>query len=111
MKFSRVLKHLNLTHPVFNASHINALGLDALVVGSDEVWNFIDVGYHPVKFGIGIDMPILISYAAGTESVMPDDTPPMGVAEGLMKFDRLSVRERGGAEWIKNLLGIPRESY
>lgn len=106
MKFSRVLKHLNLTHPVFNASHINALGLDALVVGSDEVWNFIDVGFHPVKFGIGIDVPILISYAAGTGSVMPDDTPPMGVAEGLMKFNRFSVRERGGAEWIKNLLGI-----
>lgn len=105
-KFSRALKHLNLTRPVFSADQINALGLDALVVGSDEVWNFVDPGFHPVKFGVGIDVPILVFYAAGTGSVMPGDIPPAGVKEGLMRFDRLSVREHNGMEWVRGTLGV-----
>jgi len=106
VKFSAAMKHLSLTHPVFNASQINALGLDALVVGSDEVWNFRDKGYHPVKFGVGIDVPILISYAAGTGSVMPGDRFPENILEGLRRFKGLSVRECNGGKFIQEVLGI-----
>lgn len=106
MKFQMALSYLNLTHPVFNATQINALGLDALVVGSDEVWNFRAIGYHPVKFGVGLDVPILVSYAAGTGSVMPGDESPAGIVEGLRRFDRLSVRERNGARFIEHVLGM-----
>lgn len=105
-KLSRSLNHLRLTRPVFSAKQINSLGLDAIVVGSDEVWNFVDVGYHPVKFGIGIEVPILVSYAAGTGAVMPNDVPPSGVKEGLTRFSGLSVREYNGVQFIRKLLGI-----
>jgi hypothetical protein len=105
-KFGKAMKHLALTEPVFRASRINALGLDALVVGSDEVWNFKDRGYHPVKFGVGIKVPILISYAAGTGSVMPDDQVPQHIVDGLRKFDGISVRECNGVDFIQSVLGI-----
>ena len=35
-------QYLRLTKPVYNAGQINALELDCVVIGSDEVWNYLD---------------------------------------------------------------------
>lgn len=61
----------------FTAEQINKLGLDTIIVGSDEVWNYNDSkSVSPVKFGEGLTCKNLISYApsAGNSSIenLPD---------------------------------------
>ena len=65
-------KHMPLTKMCFTAEQINKLGLDTIIVGSDEVCNYNDSkSVSPVKFGEGLTCKNLISYApsAGNSSI------------------------------------------
>ena len=52
-----------MSRRVKTADEINSLGYDLIIVGSDEVWNFNDIAYSPLKFGEKINCPI-ITYSA-----------------------------------------------
>lgn len=55
---------MNLTHICYDAKGIEKLGLDYIIVGSDEVWNYRETkGNAKVKFGIGLNNEKLIAYA------------------------------------------------
>lgn len=74
-------------------SDINALDYDLIIVGSDEVWNFNDIAYSPIKFGYGLECPH-ISYAASVGgSLASDDNIPAEVRIGIKNFGRISVRD------------------
>lgn len=86
---------LRLTKRVYTVAGINALGLDTIVVGSDEVWNYRDMrSYAAMKFGCGLSEGIrLVSYAASVGNIKEyDDLPPCAKA-GLQRFSALSVRD------------------
>ncbi len=93
-------KHLGLTAPCRTSQDIDqkASGFDALIVGSDQIWNpayqtdpvfYLRIaGYSGKK----------ISYAAccGDES----NKPPPWTAEALCEFDAVSVRNTFTARWV-----------
>ena len=86
-------KYLSLTKTCYTSKDIESLGLDYIVVGSDEVWNYREAkGNAKVKFGIGLDNEALIAYAPSVGQT--DDTiVPDYVEQGIKKFKAVSARD------------------
>lgn len=101
----RYERALPRTRRVAGARGIRALGLDALVVGSDEVWDFTDYGGHPLKLGAGLHGLRLISYAACCGKVGEDTPLPPDVVRGLANFRSLAVRDDATQAMVRRALG------
>lgn len=87
---------------VNSADEINALAYDLIIVGSDEVWNFNDIAYSPIKFGYGLKCPH-ISYAASVGgSSANDDNIPSEVKIGINSFRKISVRDEKTEDFVKS---------
>lgn len=69
---------------------------DAIVIGSDIVWDFKlrHLGHDPVYFGAGLNTPRLTAFAASCGTVRPEDPIPDYVRHGLSRFNSISVRDR-----------------
>jgi polysaccharide pyruvyl transferase WcaK-like protein len=82
---------------------------DAIVVGSDEVWNFRHPWYgsKPIFFGDGLKADRLISYAAsfGNHSAWDGIHPDW--AKKLGRFSAISVRDENSWHLVRN--GTERE--
>jgi hypothetical protein len=85
-----------------------ARGYDAIVVGSDEVWNFRHPWYgsKPIFFGDGLKADRLVSYAAsfGNHSAWNGIHPAW--ARKLGRFSSLSVRDENSWHLVRG--GIAR---
>lgn len=82
---------------------------DAIVVGSDVVWDYrwARLGKDPVFFGhFGKDfVGRLISYAPSVGTVTPDCPIPEWVGSGLDKFSAISVRDRATGDLVEKVSG------
>jgi polysaccharide pyruvyl transferase len=82
---------------------------DAIVVGSDEVWNFRHPWYgsKPIFFGEGLNADRLVSYAAsfGNHSAWHGIHPEW--ARKLTQFSSISVRDENSWHLVRN--GTARE--
>lgn len=98
-------KYFNLTPVVFSAKGINKLGLDCIVVGSDEVWNIKEnKGIALEKFGVGLDVNRLISYAPSCGKTKSDKQTQNLIKDGMAKFDAISVRDTFTRDFVSNVL-------
>lgn len=98
-------KYYNLTKRIKNTEDLNNLNLDAIIVGSDEVWHYEDIARHPMKFGYEVKVPKLIAYAPSTGSSNVKEGIPEYVKAGMKNFTGLSARDDNAEELIKNVLG------
>lgn len=99
-------KHMNLTRRCYDADGVNRLGLDVIVVGSDEVWNFRDTKSDAeIKFGRGLNCKRLVSYAPSVGNSTPDGEIPEYVTEGIRSFKAISVRDSLGQQLVKHITG------
>lgn len=99
-------KFMNLTGVCFNSNDVNKLGLDVIIVGSDEVWNFKDSKSNAaIKFGKGLKCKKLISYAPSVGNSTTNDIVPDYVKKGLESFSSISVRDYLGQQLIKHITG------
>lgn len=98
-------KYYKLTKKVRNVDELNKLRLDAIVVGSDEVWHYEDIAKHSMKFGYGVKVNKLLSYAPSTGSSNVKENIPKYVKEGLKNFSALSARDDNAENLVKNVLG------
>lgn len=80
---------------------------DAVVIGSDIVWNFKweFLGQDPIYFGNGFKTTKLVSYAPSFGNVNIDDPIPSFVTEGLAKFSAISVRDNNSASLVEDVTG------
>jgi hypothetical protein len=82
---------------------------DAIVIGSDEVWNFRHPWYggEPIFFGDGLKAGRLVSYAAsfGNHSAWDGIGPEW--ARKLARFSAISVRDENSWHLVRN--GTDRE--
>ena len=81
--------------------------LDAVVVGSDEVWNFRHPWYAstPLFFGEGLTAPRLVSYAASFGNHDAADGIGGEWAERLRRFSAISVRDANAQALVGGALG------
>jgi len=105
-------EHINVTEylPNLNMDDVRRYGIEALVVGSDQIWR--PVMYDAVKYyflGFTGDSDILrIAYAP---SVALDKWPykeetTMQLRELIKKFSAVSVREESSVKLVKDNLGV-----
>jgi hypothetical protein len=95
-------QHLSYTPPCYTPTQFQEAikVFDAVVVGSDQVWN---LQYHPdpVFYLAGMDSfkGLRVSYAACCGN--PAQGFPEWVSPGLQAFHAVSVRNRFTADWVK----------
>lgn len=53
--------------------------MDLIVLGSDEIWNLCGSGYHPLKFGTGLENQRTIAYAPSVGAVTEETAVPEDV--------------------------------
>ena len=100
-------KHMNLTKLCLSADDVNKLGLDVIVVGSDEVWNFNDPKSDAaIKFGKGLKCGKLISYAPSVGNSTASGKMPTYVTEGIKDFKAISVRDSLGQHLVETITGL-----
>lgn len=90
---------------VKNAKEINLLNYDLIIVGSDEVWNFNDIAYSPIKFGINICSPHITYAASAGGSTAKDKDIPEVVKLGIKSFQKIAVRDEKTEELVIALTG------
>ena len=108
-RFARAISSLPLS-PRFSMHEPQRAGeYDAIVVGSDEVWNFRHpwFGSEPIFFGDGLRAERLVSYAAsfGNHSAWDGIHPDW--ARKLDRFGSISVRDENSFHLVRN--GIARD--
>ena len=86
-------KYFNLTKRIHSVSELNNLKLDAIIVGSDEVWHY------------GVKVDKLLSYAPSTGSSNVKENIPEYVKVGMKNFTGLSARDDNAEQLVKNVLG------
>lgn len=98
-------KYLNLTKKVYNAEQINSLGLDCIVIGSDEVWNYLDSkSFSLVKFSAGLNSKKIVAYAPSAGKAV-DSPIPDSVKEAMRGFTAISARDKGAEQLCEKTLG------
>lgn len=80
---------------------------DAIIVGSDEVWNLAHPWYggKPIFYGVGMQTPRLISYAGSFGSYSCHWGIDEYWAEQLKGFDALSVRDENSYWLVRGSTG------
>lgn len=81
---------------------------DAVVVGSDEVWNFRHPWYRakPIFFGAGLRTDRLVSYAASFGNHDAADGVHPEWSERLRRFDAISVRDANSRSLVHGATGL-----
>jgi polysaccharide pyruvyl transferase WcaK-like protein len=85
---------------------------DAILVGSDEVWNLSHPWYggKPIFYGVGLKAPRLVSYAASFGSYSCHWGLHDYWADQLRKFDSLSVRDENSYWLVRGATGREPET-
>jgi len=106
--FRKAHRHFNLGPFVMDPEVLRQRHFDAVVVGSDVVWNYKLFGYDPVFFGrVNADRRIAFSASFGT--VVPEDAHPAPMADDLRAFDAIAVRDRNSQEIVRRATGREAE--
>jgi len=102
--FQKAYKELNMSEFTTDLNEVDWLKYDAVVVGSDVVWDYTWdwLGSDSIYFGEFGDgfKGIRVSYAASAGTVDPDGQIPKWVKVGLAKFDYISVRDVATAKIV-----------
>lgn len=81
------------------------LGVDVLVVGSDQVWNSYGAKDPSVYLLLGAPNVRAISYAASLGMQQIPESKKTLYAEGLVKFEKISVRETSAINLLSEFCG------
>lgn len=101
-------QQFNLGRSVDQAEQLQSLHYDAVVIGSDVVWNYQLFGYDPVFFG-ALNADKRISFSASFGAVRSEDAHPVAMAAALKRFDAISVRDTNSREIVNKVSGREAE--
>ena len=107
--FIKYERSIPRTRSVKTAKEIIDLKLDLIVLGSDEIWNLCGSGYHPLKFGTGLENQRTIAYAPSVGAVTEETAVPEDVFSGLKHLDRISGRDVESLKFVERACGRKAE--
>jgi hypothetical protein len=107
--FKRAHKLFNLSTSATEASELTRFEYDAVIYGSDEIWNYSNsiVGIDPVYFGLGVNGAKKISYAPSCGSLSDDVDFPSELRDGWQGFSDLSVRDLNSKNILQKYIKKP----
>jgi len=105
--FAKCQKYLNKTSRFVRRSAVSSDAFDAIVVGSDIVWNYEGraLGRDPIYFGIDLHAPRLIAFAPSCGNVNLSRPVPKYVRMGLPRFHAIAVRDDRTADLVERVIG------
>lgn len=99
--FCRAHKEFKLGPLVTDGDILRQKYYDAVVIGSDVVWNYQIFGYDPVFFG-RLNTARRIAFSASFGSVKMVDSHPEEMSADLAKFEKIAVRDENSRHIIEN---------
>ncbi len=103
-------RYLDLSKMCYDIWDINGFDLDAVIVGSDQVWNTTITGKNPIYFLEKHDEKLkAVSYAASIGNLEDIDAEKGFIAQGLSNFDYISVREQSISGYFSDI--VQRKIY
>ncbi len=78
-----------------------------VVAGSDQIWNITIEDYDDAYFLNWVKTAKKVAYAPsfGSKNILKYSNNPGKYAKLINSFDALSIREKNGQKWIKDLIG------
>ncbi len=104
--FTRDLRALPRTAYTRNAELVRQWRFDAVVVGSDVVWDTRFFGFDPLYFG-SLNSPIQIAYAPSCGASVHKPGTQHSLEDGLRSFHALSARDEATQQWAATVTGNP----
>ena len=108
IKKRKTLTAFRTFHGLVGDYYSEAKGLDAVVIGSDEIFS-IEAGPNPWYYGIGVPCDYEISYAASfgptTLKMIEDHNVASMVEAGLRNLKHIAVRDENSAEIVEHYTG------
>lgn len=104
--FKKTNKIYKLTRKVNDAEEIDNLRLDALVFGSDAIYNISHPLYNPLYMGVGIRNTTKIAYSPSCEYLNPQFQLSSEEKESILEYTNISVRDINTKELLKHNCGI-----
>ena len=103
--FSNVERLYNETGRVTGYEDINRLGFDAIVLGSDAIFNVLHPLYNDIYYGVGINA-CKILYSPSCEYLSPDFELSDGCKKSLREMKGYAVRDLNTKKLIFNNIGV-----
>lgn len=99
-------KYLDMTKRCYTTKAINTLGMDCIVIGSDEVWNYKESkGNSAVKFGVGLECKKIVAYAPSVGKSSASSDMPEYIKNGLESFSFISARDDLTEQFVEKVIG------
>lgn len=102
--FSRDHKAMPLTGYTHDPDEVRKWHFDAVIVGSDVVWDTSIFGFDSLYFG-DLNTDRLIAYAASCGSYDFTGNMDSKIAEGIRSFDFVSVRDQNTSKLVEAVTG------
>ena len=104
-------RRLRLTRRFFTHESLSMCPFDAVVLGSDEIWNWQKdiVGCDLAYFGSGVTADKRVAYGISFGSVNPETFVPDEIREAIRRVDVISVRDENSESILKNVVGVDCE--
>lgn len=99
------------TQKIENIEQLSDEGFDAIIAGSDQIWNITIADGDDAYFLPWVKSAKKIAYAPsfGAKSPLVFAKNPNVYKQYISEFNNLSVREKNGQKWIKELTGLDAE--
>jgi len=103
--FKKDQKQMNLTPFTKDPEEVRARHFDAVIFGSDVVWDTKIFGYDSLYFG-DLNADRRIGYAASCGSDDFSEEIPAKIQQRLRTFDQLSVRDQNTESFVERAIGL-----
>lgn len=101
-KFENQISMNPVSKQVFTGEDIDHLGLDLLILGSDEIFNVSHLTFNPIYYGVGITKVPIITYAPSSGQCDVNQKLSLEIRQSLKRILTLSARDRHTSNLIYN---------
>lgn len=101
--------NFNLSSKTYSSiTELSDVGYDTIVTGSDQVWNVTIKDGDDAYFLPWVKTAKKVAYSPsfGAKNILEVSKNPEKYKEWLNGFDAISIREKNGQNWIKELCGV-----
>jgi len=105
--FADCQRYLNKTSRLITRTQVRLERFDAVLIGSDIVWNYqmTRLGQDPIYFGEDLNTDRLIAFAPSCGALDLSQPVPDFVQKGLHRFHAIAVRDRKTADLVEMVIG------
>lgn len=100
--FEKQISMNPISTQVYSGEDIDKLGLDLLILGSDEIFNVAHPTFDPIYYGVGVEKVPIITYAPSSGQYDVNHNLPEDIKKSLERILALSARDQHTVDLIYN---------